>query len=73
MTSTSTNANGSPKMIVAYCRARMPPTTSIATVSRPVTAAQRMRSHGGAVVAGRCAASEHRLAITSAPESAEVT
>ncbi len=72
ITSTSTNANGSPMMMVAFCSAGTPPTMSIPTVSRPVATAQKMRTHGAPSDWGvfRC---EVRLAITSAAESAEVT
>ena len=72
MTSRSTKANGSPKMIVVYCRVVMPPITSMATVSRPVADAQRIRCQG----AQSCCTSrslEQRFPITNAPESAEVT
>ena len=50
----------------------MPPTASTATVSSPVTEAQTMRCQA-AQSSWTLRRLEHRLPITSAPESAEVT
>ena len=59
-------------MIVAFCSAGTPPTSSIAMVSRPVATAQKIRAP---LVASSCGVRsfDERLAITSAAESAEVT
>jgi hypothetical protein len=71
-TPTITNATGRPMITVAYCHAKMLPAARIANVSAPVATAQKIRSQALAsspAVRSR----DDRLAITSAPESAEVT
>ena len=72
MMNTSSSESGRPITIVAFCSVDTPPTISIARVSRPVATAQKTRIHSGpsASASLRC---EVKFAITSAPESAEVT
>ena len=72
MTSMRTRAKGIAMMIVALCSAGMPPTISMPMVRIPVAAAHRMRSDGRASVSA-AGSSLQRFAMTSAPESAEVT
>ncbi len=59
-------------MIVAFCSAGTPPTSSIPIVSRPVASAQKIRVPLDASSCG-VRSFDDRLAITSAAESAEVT
>src|SRR5690606_37790709 len=70
--SSITTENGNPMMMVALVSASTSPTMSMAKVRSPVVMAQKTRSHGLASVRG-VGSRELRLAITNAPESAEVT
>gem|GEM_PF-4776399 len=58
-------------MIVAFCNAVIPPTTSIARVRSPVATAQNIRTGFEASSRG-VRRYEVRLPMTRAPESAEV-
>lgn len=70
--SNTTTANGSPMITVACCSVEMPPIISMARVSRPVAAAQNIRTHLGPSdsLSVMC---EVKCDMTRAPESALVT
>ena len=68
----NTNANGSPMITTALCKALRPSVDNNATVTRPITVAQAMRIQAGASLDGS-RIKQVRLDNTSEPESPDVT